>query len=118
MKTIASSILGAVAWSFASAAWAQAPALTAEEAAKIAADYLRENGHARRHYVSALALERSSLRGPAVHWVAKWAPSIEAGDRRETGLQIAMDGSVKRLVTKTAREKARDVNRPSAQDLR
>ena len=95
-----------------------APEVGIEEAAKIASEYLRENGHAGQHYVSALTLERDSLTRHSVHWYARWSRAIKSGERQETGLQIAMDRSLTRVVTKSAKERAREINRQGAQDIR
>ncbi len=82
-----------------------APELSFEQAAKIASDYLRDQGLSGKHHISSLALEPSTLMRKKFDWVAKWTPSVDHGDRKETGLQISMDGSVARIVDKKAKEK-------------
>ena len=95
-----------------------APQVSVEEAARIASDYLRENGYASEYYVVSLALQRDSLTRRSVHWYARWSRTIKTGDRVESGLEIAMDRTLTRVVAKSAKERARDENRQSAQDIR
>lgn len=95
-----------------------APRLSVEQAAKIAADYLRERGLSDRHHISSLSIESGSVLSRSQFWLAQFTPSIKSENRNETGLRIEMDGSVVLMVTKSAKERARDVNRPSALDMR
>ena len=80
-------------------------AVTADQAAKIAQEQLTSRGLAGKHYVSSLVLEKASFTSKTVHWVAKFTPSIPLGDRQELGVEIAMDGSIVRLVNKAAKAK-------------
>jgi hypothetical protein len=88
-----------------SALHAAPPALTADRAAKIAQEQLTSRGLAGRHHISSLTLEKSSFTSKTVHWVAKFTPSISHGDRHELGVEIAMDGTVVRLVDKLPKTK-------------
>jgi len=111
-------LIATVAVSFGAFTAIAAPEVNVEEAAKIASDYLREKGHVPQYYIASLVLERDSLTRRSVHWYARWSRAIKAGDRLESGLQIAMDRTLTRVVAKTGKERARDVNRQSALDIR
>jgi hypothetical protein len=94
------------------------PAISLEQAAKIASDYLRENGYADQHHISSLALQQSSLTRSNLHWYARFTPSVKIEDRVTTGVQIDMGGNVTRVVAKTTRDRVRESNRSSSADLR
>ena len=77
------------------------PALPIEKALSIAQDYLKKSGHAVA--IASLTVERESLTNKSKHWYAKWAPPIALdGGRKEFGIEIAMDGTVARIVDKKA----------------
>ncbi len=80
------------------------PALTADKAAKIAQEQLTSRNLQGSHHVSSLVLEKSSFTSKEVRWVAIYTPSISLGDRKEVGAEIAMDGTVVRLVNKAAKQ--------------
>lgn len=86
------------------AAEAAPPALSVDRAAKIAQQQLTSRNLQGQHHVSSLALEKSSFTSKEVRWVAIFTPSIPLGDRKEIGVEIAMDGSVVRLVNKAAKK--------------
>ena len=77
------------------------PALPIEKALAIAQDYLKKSGHSAA--IAGLSVERESITNKTVHWYAKWVPSIPLdGGRKEFGIEIAMDGTVARIVDKKA----------------
>lgn len=80
------------------------PAVTVEQAAKLAQEQLTSRGLQGKHYISSLTLEKKTLTSKAVHWVATYTPSIPLGDRQELGVEIGLDGSVVRLVNKAAKK--------------
>jgi hypothetical protein len=84
-------------------AQAAPPELSFEQAAKIAVNYLRSSGLAKDHSVTGLVLEPSSILNAKFHWIATWTPAVDLGNRKETGLQISMDGSYSRVVNKAAK---------------
>ena len=95
-----------------------APQLSIEQATKIASGYLAQGGYAKDHYISALVLEPSTVLRKEFHWVAQWSPAIKLAERRETGLEIAMDGAYARVVTKSASESAAQLSRQGARNIR
>lgn len=95
-----------------------APQLSFEQASKIAADYLRSHGYAKEHFISALVLEPTTPARTKFTWIAKWSPAVELEGRQETGIEIAMDGNIARLVTKTAAERIDDRNRIGSRNIR
>lgn len=80
------------------------PALTADQAAKIAQEQLTSRNLQGQHHISSLVLEKTSFTSKEVRWVATYTPSVSLGDRKEIGVEIAMDGSVVRLVNKEAKK--------------
>jgi hypothetical protein len=92
-------LLAALAVSALSASAADAPpALTIDQALKIAQDYLQQHGAAADHQIVGLTLEKATMH--SIYWYARWSPSIVAENtRKETGLRIEMDGSITRFVT-------------------
>ena len=79
------------------------PALPIEKALTIAQDYLQKGGHAGSTAIAGLSVERASLGSKKTQWYAKWAPSIPLdGGRKEFGIEIAMDGTIARIVDKKA----------------
>ena len=77
------------------------PALPIEKALAIAQDYLKKSGHSAA--IAGLSVERDSIGSKGGHWYAKWAPSIPLdGGRKEFGIEIAMDGTIARIVDKKA----------------
>lgn len=100
-----------------SQAFAGAP-MPIDQALKIASDYLREQGFAKDHAISSLALEPTTLLRKDFRWIAQWSPTIDRGERQETGLQISADGNVARIVTKSAQERAHEATKRGAQSMR
>ena len=77
------------------------PALPIEKALAIAQDYLKKSGHSAA--IAGLSVERDSIGSKGGHWYAKWAPAIALdGGRKEFGIEIAMDGTIARIVDKKA----------------
>ncbi len=100
MKSLAHALL---ALSLGASAFAagEKPALPIEKALSIAQDYLKKSGHFAA--IAGLSVERESLTNKSTHWYAKWAPFIALdGGRKEFGIEIAMDGTIARIVDKKA----------------
>lgn len=77
-----------------------APQLEVDQAVKIAKGYLKDNGRSDT-FVTAITLEPAS--GGKQVWAVKWnAPVVLSDTKRETGLEIAMDGSYARYTEKMA----------------
>ncbi len=96
LHTLLALSLGATAFSA-----EEKPALPIEKALAIAQDYLKKSGHAVA--IAGLSVERESLAKTSAHWYAKWAPAIALeGGRKEFGIEIAMDGTIARIVDKKA----------------
>ena len=86
---------------FVSAGFA-APALPAEQAVKIANDTLKERGLTGQVWITGVTLEPTSIAGKTFIWVVHWNAPIALDDgKRETGLEIQMDGTYARYVDKT-----------------
>lgn len=78
------------------------PALSAEQAVKIASDALKERNLSGQYWITGLTLEAISLGKKQSVWVVRWnAPISLEQAKRETGLEIAMDGTYARYVDKT-----------------
>jgi hypothetical protein len=78
-----------------------APQTSIDQALKIANSYLKENGRG-DVWVSSIALEKPSA-GSAQVWAITWNAPVVLGDtKRETGIEVAMDGSVARYTEKVA----------------
>jgi hypothetical protein len=97
MKKFLSLLLAAVA----TTAFAE-PQLPIDKAIKIATGYLKENGRD-GSFITSITLEPTTMAsGPSV-WAVKWnAPVVLSDTKRETGLEIAMDGSYARYTEKLA----------------
>lgn len=96
LRTLIALSLGASAFSA-----EEKPALPIEKALAIAQDYLKKCGHSAA--IAGLSVERDSLGSKSTHWYARWAPAIALdGGRKEFGIEIAMDGTVARIVDKKA----------------
>ena len=91
-----------------------APALGAEKAAKIAADYLAQQ-KAGSVYIVSIVLERSAIISGTRSWMVRWSAPLSVDNNSEVGLRVKMDGSVARIVDNPNRgQKAFG----SAQDIR
>ena len=100
MKSLVHTLL-AMSISATAFAAGEKPALPIEKALAIAQDYLKKAGHSVA--IGGLSVERESFTNKSVHWYAKWVPSIALdGGRKEFGIEIAMDGTVARIVDKKA----------------
>jgi hypothetical protein len=71
------------------------PALSIDQALKIAQDHLQKGGADRA--VIGLTLEQATFHSS--YWYAKWSSPIDDGPKKEIGLRIDMDGTVTRFVT-------------------
>jgi hypothetical protein len=88
-----------------------APPVDAAHAAKIATDYLARQGTGAPHIVS-VTLESSALVKGTQSWVVRWSAAIDAGEQREIGLRVRMDGSVARLMADKAAAARKAAKRP------
>ena len=77
-----------------------APEVSFRQAAEIAENAKADRAGGDAVFVQSLALERGSLFGGKTVWIAKWSAALPANDpgNSEVGIEIAMDGSVKRIV--------------------
>jgi hypothetical protein len=79
-----------------------APPLSIDKALKIANDYLKENGRTDT-VITGINLEKTSIGGSKTVWTVRWEiPVLLSDTKRETGLEIAMDGSYARYTEKIA----------------
>ena len=100
MKSLVHTLL-AVSLGASAFAAGEKPALPIEKALAIAQDYLKKSGSSVA--IAGLSVERESIANKTTHWYAKWAPAIALdGGRKEFGIEIAMDGTVARIVDKKA----------------
>jgi hypothetical protein len=77
-----------------------APPLSIEKALKIANEYLKENGRTDTA-ITGISLEKTSIGGSKTVWAVRWeTPVLLSDTKRETGLEIAMDGSYARYTEK------------------
>src|SRR6266511_558394 len=73
-----------------------APPLSIDKALKIANEYLKENGRTDTA-IAGINLEKTSLGGGKTVWTIRWeTPVLLSDTKRETGLEMAMDGSYAR----------------------
>lgn len=89
---------------------ADAPALGADKAAKIATDYLvgQKSGGI---YIVSVALESTALAGGTRSWMVRWSKPMFVEGNNEVGLRVKMDGSLARVIERRSRGS-------SAQDIR
>ena len=80
-----------------------APQLSIEQAMQVANGALKERNLAGQVWITGLTLEPTSMSKTKYVWVARWSSpvSLEEG-KRETGLEIQMDGTYARYVDKTS----------------
>ena len=71
------------------------PALPIDQALKIAQDHLQKGGVDRA--IVSLVLEQATFH--STYWYAKWSTPIDDGPKKEIGLRIDMDATVKRFIT-------------------
>jgi malate synthase len=76
------------------------PAVTAQEAAKIADDYLKDRGLAESTFIESITLEKVAMFSPERHWFVKWdAPlPVDGMQKKEIGLKVTMAGKATRLI--------------------
>lgn len=80
-----------------------APPLPIDQALSIANGTLKERNLGDQYWITSITLESTSVgRKPSI-WVVRWnAPIMLEEAKRETGLEIQMDGSYARYVDKTS----------------
>jgi len=79
------------------------PAVSAEQAIKIANETLKERSLAGQYWITGVTLEPTTLGKRESVWVVRWnAPISLEKAKRETGLEVGMDGTYARYVDKTA----------------
>ena len=100
MKSVLTSLI--VSAAFALTAANAAPPLSIDKALKIANGYLKENGRSDTA-IAGINLEQTSISGGKAVWAVRWeTPVLLSDTKRETGLEIAMDGSYARYTEKIA----------------
>lgn len=81
-----------------------APELSVEQALKIAKGYMKEYG--RDTWISSITLAPISMGQSTQVWAIKWGSPVLIDDtKRETGIEIAMDGSYSRYTERLANTK-------------
>jgi hypothetical protein len=79
-----------------------APPLSIDKALKIANDYLKEQGR-KDTAITSITLSQTSLTGGTSVWAVRWeTPVLLSDTKRETGIEIGMDGSTARYTEKIA----------------
>lgn len=79
-----------------------APPLSIDKALKIANEYLKDNGRSDTA-IAGINLEKTSIGGGNTVWAVRWeTPVLLSDTKRETGIEIAMDGSTARYTEKIA----------------
>ena len=97
MKIIALSLFALASATFAG------PALPIEKAVKIANEWLKDAGQKDANFIAAISLDPTALTRSEYIWAVRWNTPIQLDDsKRETGIEIAMDGTVARYVDKTS----------------
>ena len=115
MKTPLTTLLALAAF----ALTANAAPLPIETALGLAQKDLKDRGLAGQVSIVSLSLETGAIMGGKTYWFARWSKSIDLGDqRRESGVQINMDGSVVRWVKAPAKPRQHDHTRPGILDLK
>jgi hypothetical protein len=103
------SIALAAALSFVAIETLAAPQLSVDQALKIANSYLKEMGRSGTSIVG-INLENTALSGGKTVWAVRWdTPVVLSETKRETGLEISMDGSYARYTERMA-----NANSPSS----
>ena len=76
------------------------PPVTVRQALDLAEKYMTDNALRDKVFIYGITLERSSFMTSKQYWVVKWSAPIPGSspEKREIGLKIEMDGTVKRLV--------------------
>jgi|GEM_PF-5672161 len=98
MKRLA--VLFSLASAFTFSAVADNPPVSIEKALKIANEYIKENKR-EGIFIKSLSLDPTSFTRNQFVWAAMWsAPIVLEGGKRETGVEIAADGTVARYVEK------------------
>jgi hypothetical protein len=85
-------------------AWAE-PGLPIDKALKIANNYLKENGR-KDTFIKSITLDPTSLSKNQYVWAAMWGePVLLDENKRESGIEIQMDGSIARYTEKIGTSK-------------
>jgi hypothetical protein len=76
------------------------PPVTIRKALDLAEKYMDDYGLRDKVFIYGITLERGSFMTSKQYWTVKWSMPLPGStpERREIGLKIEMDGSVKRLV--------------------
>lgn len=76
---------------------ADKPALDVVRAAKLASDFLAQQG-AGGVFIQSLAVDTGAVFNGRATWVATWSQSLQVDGQKEVGVRIKDDGTVVRLV--------------------
>ena len=76
------------------------PPVTAQEAARLADEYLKDRGLLDSTYIVSITMEQASLVKPDRHWLVRWDEpiAVEGMRKEEYGLKVTFKGKVTRLV--------------------
>jgi len=100
MKSLLTALTLTAAFAFTSAQ--AAPPLSIDKALKIANGYLKDNGRSDTA-IAGITLEKTAVGGGNVVWAVRWeTPVLLSETKRETGIEIGMDGSTARYAEKIA----------------
>jgi hypothetical protein len=93
-------VFAALLTAAATSAWAE-PSLSIDKALKIANNYLKENGR-KETFIKSITLDPTSLSKNQYVWSAMWGVPVQLDEsKRESGIEIQMDGSIARYTEKT-----------------
>jgi hypothetical protein len=98
MKTslFAFALLGAAALATAAP---NGPTLPADQALALAQQHLNSRAASAGFYITSLKLETLDLKRSAYRWAVEWSEPVPVDStKKETGIEIAMDGSIVSLV--------------------
>lgn len=81
------------------------PSMPFDKALAIVQHYIKESGRGGEIVIGGLTSEREAIGSKSGHWFAKWATPLSIdGGRKELGIEIAMDGTIARIVDKKSRK--------------
>jgi hypothetical protein len=111
MKTL---LLTCITLGLASSGMAAKPAIDVVRAAKLASDFLAQQGAGAPYIVSITMDEGAIIRGET-SWVVRWSKPIVSDGSTEVGVRVKGDGTVVRLVEGKG---TRSKRQPAALEIR